>query len=192
MRSLWNRLTGRDRPRPAPVPAPPPRPAPPAAPKSAAPKPAATKPATAKPTHPVPAPPPKRNTSVHAEAPGGRHLSYAPNPDGNADPGEIVWTWVPFEDDPSQGKDRPVLIVGREGQHTALGLMLSSKSERDGQHNWLALGPGDWDRDARPSWLRLDRVLRMPDDSIRREGAVLDKKRFVRVADLLRRSYGWE
>src|SRR4051812_39873136 len=76
--------------------------------------------------HPVPAPPPQRGTSVHAEAPGGRHLSYAPSPDGAADPGEIVWTWVPYEDDPSQGKDRPVLIVGREG-HTALGLMLSSQ-----------------------------------------------------------------
>src|SRR3954451_23049292 len=119
---------------------------------------------------------------------GGRHLDYAPKLDGDADPGEIVWTWVPYEDDPTQGKDRPVLIVGREGR-TALGLMLSSQSERDGQRHWLALGPGTWDREERPSWLRLDRVLRMPEDSIRREGSVLDKQRFVRVADLLRRSY---
>ena len=167
MKALWNRLTRRTRPASTPAPAPAPA------------------------ARPRPSAPPRRNTSVHAEAPGGRHLSYAPNPDGAADPGEIVWTWVPYEEDPSQGKDRPVLIVGREG-HTALGLMLSSQSERDGQRNWLALGPGDWDRDERPSWLRLDRVLRMPEDSIRREGAVLDKKRFVRVADLLRRSYGWE
>ncbi|MEU4426980.1 type II toxin-antitoxin system PemK/MazF family toxin [Actinoplanes sp. NPDC024001] len=121
---------------------------------------------------------------------GGRHLAYAPDLDGDADPGEIVWTWVPYEDDPAQGKDRPVLVVGRDGR-TLLGLMLSSQSERDGQRHWLALGPGDWDRSARPSWVRLDRVLEVEEDGIRREGAVLDRPRFDRVAAILRRNYGW-
>ena len=32
--------------------------------------------------------------------------------DGEPDPGEVVWAWVPYEDDPAQGKDRPVLVVG--------------------------------------------------------------------------------
>ncbi|MEU4558310.1 type II toxin-antitoxin system PemK/MazF family toxin [Actinoplanes sp. NPDC023936] len=122
--------------------------------------------------------------------PRGRHLAYAPNLDGDADPGEIVWTWVPYEDDPSQGKDRPVLVVGRDA-NTLLGLMLSSQGERDGQRNWLALGPGDWDPDARPSWVRLDRVLEVDEDGIRREGAILDRPRFDRVAAILRRNYGW-
>jgi hypothetical protein len=117
-------------------------------------------------------------------------LSYAPNPNGKADPGEIVWTWVPYEDDPRQGKDRPVLVVGRNGRNV-FGLMLSSQSDRDGQRDWLALGAGPWDRDNRPSWLRLDRVLRMPDDSIRREGAVLDQARFDKVCTALRAGYGW-
>jgi hypothetical protein len=120
----------------------------------------------------------------------GRHLEYSPNLDGDADPGEIVWTWVPYEDDPQQGKDRPVLVVGRN-ERTVLGLMLSSQSERNGQRNWLALGPGEWDRDNRPSWLRLDRVLEVDRDGIRREGAILDRPRFTRVADILRRNYGW-
>ena len=57
--------------------------------------------------------------------------------------------------------------------------------------HWLALGPGDWDRDARPSWVRLDRVLEVDEDGIRREGAVLDRPRFDRVAAILRRNYGW-
>ena len=35
-------------------------------------------------------------------------FSYSPDPDGDADPGEVVWAWVPFEEDPAQGKDRPV------------------------------------------------------------------------------------
>jgi hypothetical protein len=120
----------------------------------------------------------------------GRHLEYSPNLDGDADPGEIVWTWVPYEDDPHQGKDRPVLVVGRNGR-TVLGLMLSSQSDRNGQPNWLALGPGEWDRENRPSWLRLDRVLEIDQDGIRREGAILDAARFTRVAEVLRRSYGW-
>jgi len=123
---------------------------------------------------------------------GTVHVQYKPHPDdGVADPGEIVWTWVKYEDDPSQGKDRPVLVVGRHGADV-YGLMLSSKSERDGQHNWMALGPGPWDRDARPSWIRLDRVLDIDGHGIRREGAILDRPRFDEVAAKLRRDYGWE
>ncbi|GAA3348021.1 hypothetical protein GCM10020358_64910 [Amorphoplanes nipponensis] len=134
-----------------------------------------------------PAPPAARQVPT---AQRGRRIAYSPNLDGDADPGEIVWTWVKYEDDPSQGKDRPVLVVGRDGR-TLLGLMLSSQSERDGQRNWLALGPGDWDRDARPSWVRLDRVLEVDEDGIRREGAVLDRARFDRIAGVLRSDHGW-
>src|SRR5690349_25068137 len=54
-----------------------------------------------------------------------RRVAYAPDLDGAADPGEIVWTWVPFEEDDGRGKDRPVLVVGREGAEL-VGLMLSS------------------------------------------------------------------
>jgi hypothetical protein len=127
---------------------------------------------------------------VHTLDRAGRHIEYAPDLDGAADPGEIVWTWVKYEEDPHQGKDRPVLVVGREGR-TLLGLMLSSQSERDGQPNWLALGAGAWDRDERPSWIRLDRVLEVDEDGIRREGAVLDRDRFDRVASSLRDDFGW-
>ncbi|HEX6871984.1 MAG TPA: type II toxin-antitoxin system PemK/MazF family toxin [Micromonosporaceae bacterium] len=123
-------------------------------------------------------------------APRGRRLVYAPKLDGQADPGEIVWTWVTYEDDPNRGKDRPVLVVGRDGT-MLLGLMLSSNSERDGQAHWLALGPGSWDREQRPSWVRLDRVLEVAETKIRREGAILDRNRFDRVARELRSGYGW-
>ena len=34
--------------------------------------------------------------------------TYAPENDGQPDPGEVVWAWVPYEDDPTLGKDRPV------------------------------------------------------------------------------------
>ncbi len=119
-----------------------------------------------------------------------RDLEYAPDLDGRADPGEIVWTWVEYEDRPGDGKDRPVLVVGRDGG-TLLGLYLSGNTDRDGERGWLALGAGTWDPQGRKSWIRLDRVLRMPDDQVRREGAVLDRRRFQRIADILRRDYGW-
>ena len=142
------------------------------------------------PTGTVSSPPAATRTRTVPTPRAGRHLVYSPSLDGDADPGEIVWTWVPYEDDPAQGKDRPVLVVGRDGR-TLVGLMLSSQSERDGQRHWLALGEGDWDRSGRPSWLRLDRVLEVDEDGIRREGAVLDRSRFDRVAGVLRRDYGW-
>jgi len=119
-----------------------------------------------------------------------RRVSYAPDLDGRADPGGIVWTWVTYEEDPSRGKDRPVLVVGRDGS-ALLGLMLSSQRSRDGDRDWLALGPGQWDSERRPSWVRLDRVLDVPEDGIRREGAVLGRARFDAVAARLRAEHGW-
>ncbi|MET3420807.1 hypothetical protein BJ973_000019 [Actinoplanes tereljensis] len=133
---------------------------------------------------------PAKPPAVKQEKPSGRHLEYSPNLDGDADPGEVVWTWVPYEEDASQGKDRPVLVVGRKGRRV-LGLMLSSQNERDGQHNWFGLGPGSWDRESRPSWVRLDRVIEVDHTGIRREGAILDRGRFDQVAGKLRKEYGW-
>ena len=95
-----------------------------------------------------------------------------------------------YEEDPSRGKDRPVLVVGRDGS-ALLGLMLSSQRSRDGDRDWLALGPGQWDSERRPSWVRLDRVLDVPEDGIRREGAVLGRARFDAVAARLRVEHGW-
>ena len=136
------------------------------------------------------------------DAPGGvrtvpsgdraRQVSYAPDLDGSADPGEIVWTWVPYEEDASQGKDRPVLVVARGSGPDLLGLMLSSQSHRADDADWTGIGSGPWDREGRDSYVRLDRVLEVPEHGIRREGAVMPRDRFDRVADRLRREYGWQ
>ncbi|GAA5068653.1 type II toxin-antitoxin system PemK/MazF family toxin [Nocardia callitridis] len=119
-----------------------------------------------------------------------RRIVYAPQLNGRADPGEIVWTWVPFEEDPSNGKDRPVLVVGRD-KKTLLGLMLSSKATRSDDANWVGIGTGSWDHEGRPSWVRLDRVLDVPEDGIRREGAIVDRKTFDLVAHRLCDEYSW-
>ena len=84
-----------------------------------------------------------------------RRLVYAPDLNGRADPGEIVWTWVAYEDNPDQGKDRPVLVVGRD-HTTLLGLMLSSRDRHADDTNWVGIGTGDWDGEHRDSWVRLD------------------------------------
>lgn len=119
-----------------------------------------------------------------------RRIVYSPDLDGQADPGEIVWTWVVFEDDPTRGKDRPVLVVGRD-RRTLLGLMLSSQTYHGDDPDWVSIGIGPWDYEGRPSWVRLDRVLDVPEESIRREGAILDRGRFDVVAARLRTHYSW-
>jgi hypothetical protein len=124
-------------------------------------------------------------------------LDYRPRDDGHPDPGEIVWAWVPYEEDDGRGKDRPVLVVARQG-HTLLGLMLSSRDHdldaadeaRHGR-SWIDIGSGAWDRQGRPSEVRVDRVLRLDPADVRREGAVLARARFDEVAAEVRRVHGW-
>lgn len=119
-----------------------------------------------------------------------RTIAYAPDPDGAADPGEVVWAWVPYEENDGRGKDRPLLVVGRS-RRRLLGLMLSSQPDHAGDRTWVSVGSGAWDRQGRESFVRLDRVLELADRSIRREGAVLDRARFDRVAKELRSRFGW-
>ncbi|MGV0835179.1 type II toxin-antitoxin system PemK/MazF family toxin [Mycolicibacterium thermoresistibile] len=119
-----------------------------------------------------------------------RKLVYAPDLDGRADPGEIVWTWVAYEDDPTRGKDRPVLVVGRD-RHTLLGLMLSSQEHHADDPDWVSIGSGSWDDEGRVSFVRLDRVLDVPEEGIRREGAILEPLKFELVAARLRAEYAW-
>jgi hypothetical protein len=124
---------------------------------------------------------------------GTPEMRYSPVPDGRPDPGEIVWTWVPFEENHRSGKDRPVLLVGRDGRWL-LGLMLTTRSrsrveEERGvsRRRWGALGTGSWDRQRRPSEVRVDRIVRIEPRRVRREGATLDADRFAHVAEAVRR-----
>ncbi|GAB2594754.1 type II toxin-antitoxin system PemK/MazF family toxin [Kribbella endophytica] len=120
---------------------------------------------------------------------GTVRVEYTPHPDdGVADPGEIVWTWVPFEEDHHRGKDRPVLVVGSDGAYL-LALILTSKDhDRDAADEarwgrvWLDIGSGPWDKAGRNSEVRLDRVLRVEPAQVRREGAVIGEELFNQVA----------
>jgi len=118
--------------------------------------------------------------------------TYAPEMDGEPDPGEVVWAWVPYEDDPDQGKDRPVLVLARQGTTLAC-LMLTSKDhdrdaedeERHGRH-WMDVGTGGWDSQRRDSEVRLDRLLTLPESEVRREGAALPEPVFDAVVTAAR------
>jgi len=133
--------------------------------------------------------PQRAGTGYPGDYRGEVSYEYRPSLDGDADPGEIVWGWVPYEEDPSQGKDRPVLIVGRD-QQWLLGVMLTSKDKNNSSHrnpDYVDIGTGAWDRQGRPSEVKLDRIIRVAPGSVRREGAILDKDRFSTVIDALAR-----
>jgi hypothetical protein len=124
---------------------------------------------------------------------GRPDLTYAPHPGSMPDPGEVVWTWVPYEEDHSQGKDRPVLIIGRDGDWL-LGLPMTSKDhDRDARQEasegryWVEVGRGPWDSSDRVSEVRVNRIIRVDPNGVRRVSAALDKARFDRVADGVRR-----
>ncbi len=121
---------------------------------------------------------------------GRVRMSYSPSTDGDPDPGEIVWTWVPFEENDGRGKDRPVLVVAAESGGTVLAVQLTSKPHnRDAE--FVPVGSGAWDGEHRPSWVRIDRVLRVHAQGMRREAAALDRPRYDTVAAALRARYGW-
>ena len=119
--------------------------------------------------------------------------SYAPEADGRPDPGEVCWAWVPYEEDATQGKDRPVLVIGTgtaedDGERVVACLVMTSKDhDRDeaqeeaaGRH-WMDVGTGDWDREHRPSEVRLDRLVALNEADVRREGAALDPGIYAEV-----------
>ena len=147
-------------------------------------KPSASKPSSAKSSAPKPSAPASTVASDGSDYPGDYrdmiNFEYSPSLDGDADPGEIVWTWVPFEEDHSQGKDRPVLLVGRDGEYL-LALMMTSKDHNNREHadpNYLDIGSGPWDPQGRASEVKLNRVIRVRPDAMRREGAIMPEDTF--------------
>ena len=61
-----------------------------------------------------------------------------------------------------------MLVIGRDGSELICLQLTSKDHDRDAEdeakygRHWMDVGSGDWDRDGRPSEVRLDRLLRMP------------------------------
>lgn len=117
-------------------------------------------------------------------------ISYAPDRDGAPDAGEIIWTWVPYEEGDGRGKDRPVLVIGRQSADRVFAVRMTSRSH-DGDRDYLSIGSGEWDSQGRESWVDVEQLYSVHEAGMRREAAVLARARFDRVAAALQRRYGW-
>lgn len=118
------------------------------------------------------------------------HIVYAPRRDGIPDAGEVVWAWVPFQEDPSQGKDRPMLVIARQDVQRVFALKLTSRPPKR-RDDHLNVGVGAWDRHGRESWVDLDQLYSVHHRGVRREAAPLDRRVFAQVARALARRHGW-
>ena len=111
--------------------------------------------------------------------------------DGDADPGEVVWTWVPYQEDASVGKDRPAVVIGAQGEGVYLLQLTSKDHSRDAAEEatagryWFDIGSGAWDPKGRPSEVRLDRALWVKATDVRREGSILPEVTWRRIVDAL-------
>jgi hypothetical protein len=112
-------------------------------------------------------------------------ITYAPEVDGEPDPGEVVWAWVPYEEDVTRGKDRPLVVIGVEADEL-VGVALTSRPRR----GRFRLGRGAWDGFGHVSWAKLDQIVRLPAGEFRREGATLERPRFDALIAELRRRHG--
>lgn len=130
--------------------------------------------------------------TVQLDPPPARlRITYAPDADGSPDAGEVVWTWVPYAENDGRGKDRPVLVIGRQSDERVYAVRLTSK-DHDGDRDFLEIGSGAWDSKGRPSWVDIEQLYSVHEDGMRREASALDLDRFVRVAHALQQRYGWD
>ncbi len=102
----------------------------------------------------------------------------------------MIWTWVPYAENDGRGKDRPVLVIARYSANRVYAVRMTSK-DHDGDRDFLSIGTGAWDSQGRESWVDVEQLYSVHDEGMRREAAVLDRKRFARVAESLSRRYGW-
>jgi hypothetical protein len=117
-------------------------------------------------------------------------IEYAPDRDGSPDAGEIVWTWVPYEENDGRGKDRPVLVIGRQSPDRVYAVRMTSKAH-EGDRDYLSIGSGQWDSQGRESWVDIEQLYSVHETGLRREAAALDRSRYRRVAAALVDRYGW-
>jgi mRNA-degrading endonuclease toxin of MazEF toxin-antitoxin module len=107
-------------------------------------------------------------------------ISYEPQADAKPDPGEVVWVWIPYEEDPSVGKDRPALAVGwvpATPQDDIAVVPLTSRWHA-GQ---VSVGLGAWDGGRKRSFAKVDQIYVVDRADVRREGASLHKSVFEQV-----------
>ena len=130
-----------------------------------------------------------RGSQYPGDFDGAAGAPFAARVDDEAQPGEVVWAWVPYEEDHAKGKDRPVLVIGSDVPWllalpmTSIDHDLDEDQERSQGRYWIDVGSGGWDRRRRPSEARLDRVVRIHPHSVRRPGAAVSRAVYEAVLD---------
>ncbi len=117
-------------------------------------------------------------------------VGYSPSRNDVPDSGEVIWTWVPYEENDGRGKDRPVLVIGRHSLERVYAVRMTSRPH-DGDRDYLSIGSGGWDSQGRESWVDIEQLYSVHHKGMRREAAVLDARRYGRVAEALIKRYGW-
>ncbi|WKD57220.1 hypothetical protein CAPI_03290 [Corynebacterium capitovis DSM 44611] len=115
-----------------------------------------------------------------------RSIYYAPDMDGQAEPGEVVWVTVPTN--PPQ--ERSLVVVGRE-HRDVLGLLISPEEDHPTREHWLGIGSGEWEYNGNPCWVRLDKTVMVPESELHRRGTYIPPRRFERIANRLRDHFDW-
>ena len=72
------------------------------------------------------------------------------------------------------------MIIGRHGA-TLSGVALTSKHKDRADH--IDIGTGPWDAQGRCSYAKVDRLLDIDAAAVRREGAILGRRRFDAVVE---------
>ncbi len=112
--------------------------------------------------------------------------SFVPSLDGEPDPGEVIWTWVPYVENDGRGKDRPVLIIAHLDSGGWAACYLSTKQHR----GFVSVGTGPWDSQGRESFLSPERVLRVTVQGMRRESMGVDRLHFDRAVQAVKHWHG--
>lgn len=118
-----------------------------------------------------------------------RPVIYAPDMDGHVDSGEVVWYRIVRTKD-ADPELRACLIIGRN-EHTLLGMLISSNPEHRNDDNWLPIGTGLWDPRGNKCWVRIDKIVEIPEARIQRRGVSMPERRFDRIASELRVRHNW-
>ncbi|WP_442928235.1 type II toxin-antitoxin system PemK/MazF family toxin [Microbacterium sp. USHLN186] len=117
-------------------------------------------------------------------------VGYSPSRNRLPDSGEVIWTWVPYAENDGRGKDRPVLVIGRHRGGRVYAVRMTSRAH-DGERDFIGIGSGAWDGQGRESWVDIEQLYSVHPEGMRREAAVLDRRRYERVAQALIARYGW-
>ncbi|MDN6353796.1 MAG: type II toxin-antitoxin system PemK/MazF family toxin [Corynebacterium sp.] len=118
-----------------------------------------------------------------------RPVIYAPDMDGQADPGEVIWYHILPERNATP-ELRACVVVGRH-RHTLLGMIISSNTDHADEDNWVPIGSGLWDPRGHECWARADRIDEIPEAEIHRRGVSMPERRYDRIAATLRADYQW-